>query len=289
MQTTKDKQTTQIRKQPDQCLPGRKNMAAIHRQTMVVHQGVVQRCNQVKTGLRGDEKLQQKDAGLKWLNPLKWTLLPESKCLCKAFDPPDPMGKKRTNTLELLIIAHTRTLQGRPMDYPTLPIGFQTGHPLEGPGNGSLFYDFHLSPRGFFHPASSPNSRVVSYAKATAVRCLDLSCRSGVQDDRDMPRVTDRGGGDTDVWKGREVVKRTIRNPCLPSFFPDRRSLEGKFAGETKDVHSAGARSPSVGRRVGGFAWRRLRRKKLAVVDETSNLLVCSGGNVRTEWPRFAY
>ena len=24
------------------------------------------------------------------------------------------------------------------MDYPTLPIGFQTGHPLEGPGNQEL-------------------------------------------------------------------------------------------------------------------------------------------------------
>ena len=30
---------------------------------------------------------------------------------------------------------HTRTLlSGCPMDYSTLPIGFQTGHPLEGPG-----------------------------------------------------------------------------------------------------------------------------------------------------------
>ena len=32
-------------------------------------------------------------------------------------------------------IYYTRTLQGVSwLDYPTLPIGFQTGHPLEGPG-----------------------------------------------------------------------------------------------------------------------------------------------------------
>ena len=34
----------------------------------------------------------------------------------------------------LEIYVATRTLKGCPMDYPTLPIGFQTGHPLEGPG-----------------------------------------------------------------------------------------------------------------------------------------------------------
>ena len=43
--------------------------------------------------------------------------------------------------------------KGCPMDYSTLPIGFQTGHPLEGAGMGS-FLLFYL-PEFYFEPIIS--------------------------------------------------------------------------------------------------------------------------------------
>ena len=44
------------------------------------------------------------------------------------------------------------------MDYPTLPIGFQTGHPLEGPGRYKTESHFHSAVLRDFTPALHPIS-----------------------------------------------------------------------------------------------------------------------------------
>ena len=51
----------------------------------------------------------------------------------------DPIPKSECRSIPGL-------LKGSPMDYPTLPIGFQTGHPLEGPGRYGPFFgtSFHV-------------------------------------------------------------------------------------------------------------------------------------------------